>query len=909
MSRENVALAVFNRGIVDQRALARVDIKRVALAAEIQTNWIPRVIGSMTLRPGLEYIDSTRNDAEARHIPFVFSVNDTAIIEITDSVIRVRVDEQIIQRPSVSTTITNGNFTSDVSGWTDADEAGATSQFATGGYLDLEGTRFNAAIRRQEVTVAPADRNVEHGLKIVIERGPVTLKVGSTSGGDEYISETQLGAGEHSLAFTPTGNFHIELSSRTQYSVLVDSINVESSGDMTLTAPWKSGDLENIRWDQSADVIYVACDGYQQRKIERRGTRSWSIVKYEPQDGPFFDENITTLRLTPGALSGDTTLTASRALFRSTHVGALFKIRSIGQKVESAINGEGQFTSAIRVIGTGNSRIFTVNISGTWTATVTLQRSVDDQSSWTDVTTYTTNQSSVNFDDALSNQIVFYRIGIDTGDYTSGTATCTLTYSGGGITGICKVTSFTSSTSVNIAILNRLGQTTASEQWSEGLWSDFRGFPTSVALYEGRLWWAGQDRIVGSVSDAFESFDEDLEGDAGPINRTIGQGPVDFINFLLPLQRLIVGTESAEMSIRSSTQDEPLTPTNFNIKPASTQGSAPVSPARLDDRGIYVQRGGLKAYELAVLNLTSLDYSSSDLSVLVPDIGDPGIIHLAIQRQPDTRVHFMRADGTVALFMYLPTEDVRAWFNVETGDADRSDGVIEDVFVMPGDFEDVVYYVVRRQINGSTKRYLEKWALEEECIGGTYNCQADSFKMFINNPASATVSGLSHLEGESVVVWADGKCLRDASRNIATFTVSSGSITLTNAGSSYTASQGIVGLAYTAQYKSGKLPFAASLGTPLAQKQKITNIALILWNTHNRGLKFGRDFTNMDNLPRTIDGATADEDEIHKFITIPAVTFPGDTTQDARLFLEANAPRPATVAAAILGLATNERPA
>lgn len=906
MAQDNAPIAIFNRGIVDKRALARVDIKRVALAAESSVNWMPRTLGSMSLRPGLEYLDSTNNNAEAKHLDFVFSADDTAIVEITDSAMRVRVDEQIVTRNSVSTSITNGTFTTDLTGWTDNDEAGATSQFASGGYLDLAGTRFNAAIRDQQVTVATADQNVKHGLKIVIERGPVTFRIGSTSGGEEYLSDTELATGEHSLAFTPTGDFHLQFSSRTQYSVLVDSIAVESSGDMSLTAPWKVSDLDNLRWFQSGDVLFIACNGYQQRKIERRGPESWSLVKYETEDGPFRGINITTLTMTAGALTGDTTLTASRNYFKTTHVGALFRLRSVGQKVSQTLTAEGQWSNSIRVVGVGSSRVFDVDITGTWVATVTLQRSIDDESSWTDVTTWTANTDTTH-NDGLDNEIVYYRIGIDTGDYTSGTATAVLEWGGGGILGTCRVTGFTSTTVVNIAILNHIGQTTATESWYEGIWSERRGWPSAVAIYEGRLWWCGKDWILGSVSDAFASWDDEIEGDSAPIIRTIGVGPVDSINFLLGVQRLIIGTESQELTARSTTLDEILTPTNFNVKTASTQGSSPINAVAVDTRGIFVQRGGFRVYLLEFASLTSFDYSTGDLTTLVPKIGEPGIVRIAVQTQPDTRIHFLRADGTVAVLIFNPAEEIKAWVEIETGDADWINGVIEDVVVMPGFEEDVVYYVVKRVINGAEKRYLEKWALESECIGETYNCQADSFMMFINSPASATVDAADHLEGEEVVVWADGKCLRDTDGNIATFTVTSGTVTLTNNGSSYSASQGILGLSYRGRWKSGILPFAASLSTPLMQNQRISSIGLFLENTHNQGLKFGKSFDRMDNIPKVIKGASVDADDVHSDLALPPISFPGDTEVNPRLYLEANAPRPCTVKAAVLGIATYDK--
>ena len=903
MATEHSAISQFNRGLIDPRALARVDVKRVAMSAETQTNWIPRTLGSMSLRPGTEYIDSTYSDSEARHIPFVFSVDDTAIVEITDSIMRVRVDEAAVQRHSVSSAISNGTFTTDLTGWTDADESGAASAYATGDYLSLIGTRFNAAIRRQQVTVIQADRGVEHGLKIVVERGDVTIKVGSTSGGSDYIAERQLGAGVHSFAFTPSSDFHIELSNRAEAAAYVDSIAVESGGDMAIAVPWKVGDLENLRWDQSASVVYVAADGYQQRKILRWAQRSWSVVRYQPKDGPFRTVNTTTLTMTAGALTGDTTLTASRAYFDSEHVGALFELTSRGQKVSVTLTGEGQFSDAIRVVGVGSSRIFDLDITGTWVATVTLQRSFDDQVSWTDVTTYTTNQNTT-VNDGLDNEIVFYRIGIDTGDYTSGTATAVLEWSGGGITGHCRVTGYTSSTVVNIAILDHIGQTSATDNWAESVWSDYRGWPTAVALYEGRLWWAGKDWIIGSVSDAFESFDDEVEGDSGPIIRTMGSGPIDFINWLLPVQRLLIGLQSAEVSARGTAQDELLTPTNFNIKQASTLGSDRVRALKTDADAIFVQRSGLRLYQ-ASFDLTANDYAPRDLTVLIPDIGDPGIVHIAMQRTPDTRIHCLRADGTVAMLIFNPIEDVKAWVEIEVANSAAGAGEVEDIFVMPGDIEDVVYYCVKWTIASTVKRFLLKWSLEADCIGGDpFNEQADAFRMFINNPASATVSGLSHLEGESVIVWADGKCLRTSAGAIATFTVSGGAIALTNAGSAYTGTRGLVGLQYTGQFKSAKLPYAASLGSPLGENQQIKQIALICTNTHNQGLQFGRDFTNMDNLPKVIDGAAVDADDVHAFLDDGKVTFPGLSDTDTRLCLQATAPRPATVAAAILTITT-----
>jgi len=900
MGIENVGILALNRGLISRLGLARADIKRLSWAAETMTNYMPRVLGSMMLRPGLQYLGATKSNNKARHIPFVYAHDDLALLEVTDSVLRVLVSEAPITRAAVSTAFANGTFDTDLTSWTDADEGSATSAWATGGYLSLTGTYYSAAIRRQTLSVGSSDLNVEHGLRVVIERGPVTLRVGSTSGGDEYITETALGTGTHSLAFTPTGSsVYIQLSSLSLSAVLVDSIAIEAAGVMELPAPWSESNLGLLRYDQSGDVVFVACEGYQQRKIERRATRSWSIVKYETADGPFRVQNVTTTTITPSAISGDITLTASRALFRSGHVGALFRMTSVGQRVERDIDAENQFTDEIRVTGVGTARLINVEKGGTWTATLTLQRSIGEPGAWSDVTTYTTNPTTT-YNDGLDNQTIYYRIGVKTGGFGSGTIEAALSYSSGSLTGVARVKAVNSSTSATASVLKSLGGTGATEDWSEGAWSDYRGWPSAVAFYEGRLWWVGKGSFWGSVSDAYDSFDDETGGDSGPINRSIGSGPVDTINWLLPLQRLIAGAGAAEWSARSSTQDEPLTPDNFNLKAASTQGSGDVDAVRIDSAGIFVQRSRLRVFQLAY-NFEANDYTPTDLTNLSPEVCDPGVVAIAVQRQPDTRIHCVLSDGTVAILVFNRGDEVICWVKVET------DGDIEDVVVLPADIEDAVYYVVKRTINGSDVRYLEKWAREDQCQGGTVSRLADSFLVFTNSPASSVVTGLGHAEGESVVCWADGKCLKTADGAIATFTVTGGQISLTNDGAAYEATTGVVGLPYRARFRGTKLAYAAMLGSAFNQRKRVTHIGIIAADLHHKGLKYGPDFDHLDDLPGMEDYARVADDYVWSAYDKPPIWFPGTFSADARICLESNAPRCATIMALTLGVETHDK--
>lgn len=954
-------------------------------------NWIPRVLGSMMLRPGMAFLASSKDDAQAVHLPFVFSIDDKAIVELTDLAMRVWIDDTVVTRASVSTFVTNGAFDYTIDGWTDADEGTAksfwsgadtytypaaystdgeaamtmggasesTSEISSAGlatmtmvgttsalteagisadgvatmemvgdsdrtttreaamsadgsstmvadsrpfpegYLSLIGTGSAFAIRRQEVTVSLADRNVEHGINIVIDNGPVLFRAGTSAGDDDLFEEAVLDTGAHSLAVTPTtGSMFLEFKSRLAREVRVDSCSIESAGIMVVDSPWATADLRSLRWDLSGDVFFVACPGYQQRRIERRSARSWSVVLYAPEDGPFRTLNVSPTTITSDGLTGNVTLTASKPFFRSGHVGGLFEMTSVGQTVtDTASADDNTSTNAIKVTGVEETRGFSLTLSGFGTATVTLQRSFDEEATWVDVGTYTADTSTT-FDDGLDNQIIHYRLICKTGDYTSGNIVMTLAITTGGITGVARVTSYTSSTSVAAEVLSDLGGTDATEDWAEGAWSTHRGFPTSVAFHEGRLSWAGQDQWKLSISDAFDAWASSFEGDGGPIQRSIGAGPVDTINWLLSMQRLLAGAQMAEFSARSSSLDEPLTATNFNLKSAGTQGSAPVQAVKVDQAGVFVQRGGQRVYELA-WGGSGIDYETSHLSALVPEIGAPEIVKVVVQRQPDTRLHFIRSDGTVAMLVFDKLENVICWLEIET------DGVVEDAVVLPGDAgdkEDWVYYSVQRTINSETKRYLEKWAFESQVGNLAQSLQADSYVTY-SQAASATISGLEHLEGEDVIVWDNGVCLNDSSGEVATFTVSSGAITATHLGAAHLATTGVVGLPFTGSWESAKLvELMADLQANLTDDQLIKGLALILADVHAKGVQFGPSLTEseMNDLPEiSPTGATVDPDSVRTDYVMQMMAFPGGWTHDSRLCLLAKAPRPCTVLAAL----------
>jgi hypothetical protein len=1119
-------MLAFNRGVISRTTLARTDIERTRLSAEVMTNFLPKTQGPMLLRPGTKYIGSSLNDTGAAWIEFVASTTQTALLELTNEKMRVWLPSDtgntwetpvatgldvLLARPSVATALsitdtgwadvssggsvstqtasaipemeaettnrvkmtasssnvvalygglpwnagdralslewhdTGSDTVSSLPSWLNVDfDTGAvtgnyiavkkysirasfrsaaldnaprswrliTGNFDTGTYATdtgkwtLEDERsgqidwsvsekktftppgadtgtiearrhwrlyvtetdtgnvagdatkslviaevemftdadvsqqfiLNATARgsvakfQKRVIVATADRNKEHSLNIYVSRGPLNLRVGSAAGDDDYIRETDIGTGYHNLAFTPGSTFYVTVQNDKQVDRVIQKLQIGDSGSVEITTPWGSADIDNIRFDQSADVIYVDCDGVRPHKIERRGTgRSWSVVEYSPNNGPFLAARTSTAKLGMGAKYGNTQCYASQAFFRPTHVGTLFQITHEGQSGKWLLGNTDAATDPITVTGisdtgtpgTTNERRISFTVSGTHGGQVTVERSFDGpEFGFKRVTSdYVTSGSaqdtgsfSCTVDDKDDNVTVWYRARVSSA--TSGVATVESVHKNGSVTGTARITSYVSPTQVDVEILENFSDTGSSSNWIEGAWSGLRGYPTAVGLHEGRLAHGGGASIWASVSDDYENFSALVEGEAGPISRTLGSGPVDSINFLVSLLRLVAGTAGSEITIKASSFDETLTPVNAAAGAFSTQGSAQLRAVKLDSRALFVQRSRERLYMVGpgVSASAVNDYESSEMTILAPEILKPGVVSIAIQRQPDTRIHCVLSDGTVAILTYEPQEEVLAWSKwvTDTG----SNSAVERAMVLPGIEEDQVYYHVRRTIKGATKRFLERWALESECRGDTgLSWLADCAVSHRDTGGTLTVADFApHLGGQTIAVWANdtgqsnsvGKDMTPDDTGGTQQLLSldtGGDLTLTDSGWKHL----VGGLSYRADFKSTKLAYGAQGATAMTMKKRVARLALVLNQTHNNALFVGSDTGHLDPLPRIDDeGAQVDANKIYTEYDKLAFPVDGDWDEDSRLYIRAKSPRPATIMAALPRITTNE---
>lgn len=926
MTDQDKQIIAFNRGVISKIGHARIDLERYGMSAEEQKNFMPRVLGSMQLRPGVKFLNETNANTNtlSRHLPFIFTEDDTALIEVNEgATMRVIVNDELVFRPDVAATIDNPFFAgsqeqSPPLDWSIDDDPGCTS-YVLNADLYLRGSGEGFARCFQTVTVAAPDFGVEHALEITVSRGNCRVRVGSTVQGKEFFEYT-LGPGRHNLAFVPSGDFTVELANDDDFNTVVSGCNMDKNNFIEFFTPWSTeAQVRSLRWDQSGDRVYVGCEGVQQKVIERRDLRSWSLVDFVTDDGPFRTQNTGSVSLQVTEISGDydpnkpgvpgdaakwVRLVASEPIFETQlqqgvfGPGALFRAESSGQVVTNTKSGAGAdvFTDPIRVVGNGDARNVQIFIEGSFTATVKLQFAFDPSGPWNDQGATYNVPTSTTFNDQQDDTIIYYRLACLDADYTSGTVTMTLNYAGGSIVGICRVLQVLDETNARVAILKPFGSIEPTTDWAEGSWSGFRGYPNSVAIHEGRLWWAGRDRIFGSVSDDFESHDDETEGDSGPINRTIGSGAIRVINWMLSMARLILGTteNSANvagqrmdgnnpLSARSTNFDEPLTPTNFNIKTTSS-------------RGIYVDRTRQRLYEL-VYDIDIQDFKPTDLSIFAPDFNRAGILQIAVQMKPDIRIHCVRADGTVGVLVYDRAENVISWVDVEIGGPATT---VLDVAVLPGLVEDQVYYTIRNSATGNPNyQCLCKWSFEENAIGGLDNYMADLWGQYDDVATGVIPQGAPWLAGSTVTIWGDGAYRGDV------VVQADGTIDITGLPDMAAYSNIVYGLQYEGRFKSLKLASIEGIG--LLERKRVNKIGFLAQNLHYQGLQYGPDFNNLYDLPLVEKGQETAEDFIWDEYHEDNFGFGGEWDPDSRICLLAQSPKPCTLLAAIAEYQSVER--
>lgn len=887
----------FSSGEVSPAVSQRVDLARYQTALKTCRNFFVLPTGGVANRPGTKFVNTTKYaDKQSILIPFIFSAEQAYMLEFGEGYIRIYADGGVVQSQDTVATVTN----------------------ITDGIVG-----FSA--RRTITTAAPHGLSVNDSVffeNIVatgsfdINGGPWTvLSVPSST------SFRIIGSGD------PLGGY-------------------TSGGDVIANAeianPYSEDDLVNLRFTQSADVLTVVHPDYPPHEFRRLSADSFEFEEIDEfENGPFLDVNADeTIFVHASAVMGVVTLTSTTSIFTSDQIGSLFRLdekdlstvvpwepskllaadttnpfgimrRSDGKVyrcvTDQVASGEGTYTGTVRPnhdngvaadgdgqeiqslaqragvdweyvhSGFGIVRITAVGSGTSATAQVIVRLpetvvggATTANGPWTmtgDGSDTTLSIAGATSEDENQYEVTFDGVIQPTNTYSVNSSTDVLTFFTAPATGV----------SVSARQLSANNRTNV---WAFGAWSEDQGYPSVATYYQDRLVFAAttgrpQTEWASQVGD-YHNFGISsplLASDS--ISQTLNARQINAIRELVPLDQLIALTASSAWA--SPKRGEAWTPETIGFDPQSYKGCAPIRSVLVDDSAIYVQEKATKVRDLRY-SLEADKFSGGELTVLSRHLFSKTktIVDIDYATEPHGLLPCVRSDGVIGCLTYLREQDVVGWGRFDTL------GYFERVCVIPEDGRDAIYTIVRRTINGSTARFVERFSDREfeDLVDAFFVDCGLTFDGRENETTASTFSGLDHLEGESVVALADGNVITG-------LTVENGSVTLED---EYSVVH--IGLPYVCDVETLDVNIFGRESIRDTAKN-IPRISVVLQDT--RGLQVGSDENHLEEI---INRDTENYDEATQMINGVGKVYATNTWDSkGRIFMRQSYPLPATILA------------
>jgi len=623
--------------------------------------------------------------------------------------------------------------------------------------------------------------------------------------GTQYVAEVKDSSKETRLIpfeFSTTQTYILEFGD--QYIRFYKDNGQILSGGLAyeISSPYLEAELFDIKFAQSADVMYICHPNHAVRKLSRTGHTAWTLTEVDFQNGPFMDHNISTTTLAPS---------------------------------HTAVGSSGNLT-----------------LSST---------------------------TGVNNDQGWLSTDVGRLVHFKDGHY--------------------KITSVTSVTVAVATSIVAPSSSSADTDFALGSFSDTTGHPSCVTFFEQRLVFAATlsqpQTLFFSVSGDYENMDDNYHGtvaDDDAIIYTIASNQVNAIRFMTATRTLIIGTAGGEFAVSGGGTDIAITPTNILIKKQSNNGAANVDALAVGNATLFLQRAKRKLRELAY-NFDVDGYVAPDLTILAEHISEGGFKQLSYQQEPNQIIWCARNDGQLIGLTYQREQEVVAWHrHIFGGTFSSGNAVCESVATIPTDNSEYqTWVIVKRTINGSTKRYIEYMHNYDfdETDDTSFNF-LDSQLSYDGSPVT-TLSGLSHLEGQTVSILADGATHPDK-------VVSSGEITLNRS-----ASKVKVGLGFTSLLQTMRLDAGSQNGTSQSKTKRIYEITIRLYES--LGVEVGPDLNNMERIPFRSSADLMDSG-VGVFTGDKEVEFRGNYETDGFIFVRQDQPLPLTILSLYPKLQTND---
>lgn len=409
-------------------------------------------------------------------------------------------------------------------------------------------------------------------------------------------------------------------------------------------------------------------------------------------------------------------------------------------------------------------------------------------------------------------------------------------------------------------------------------------YPGCITFHEQRAFW-GRSRnrpngIWGSRSADYENMDfhRPLRSDDALALGLVATKLNSINKMISTKQGLLALTSNNIFLITGSDEDFISASPPPRAVPEAARGSSRLDPIRLDSVIIYqtsekevhtlgyeFQYDGIRTNDVTIfsrhlferLSLVSWDYA----------------------RLPGSVIWAVRSDGSALAMTWDQAQEVWGWTLIET------DGLFKGVCVVRENGEDRPYFLIERTIEGQPRLFIERMAsaLWEDQVDACYlDCAVTALNP--DGEPSAIVRGLGHLEGKTVMAFADGKIVPD-------LIVADGLVTLP-----FAAQKVHVGLPFTAQIKTLPLAMQTRAGWNIAKPQAVGSAVIRVVNT--RGILAGSSEDQLFQPKDRNDEAWGEPDAL--FTGDYEIDTAGVSGNEVTLIVRSSDPVPMTVSAILV---------
>jgi len=670
-----------------------------------------------------------------------------------------------------------------------------------------------------------------------------------------------------------------------------------------ISTPYLEAELFDLKFAQSADVMYICHPNHEAEKLSRTGHTSWSLTDVDFLDGPYLDTNISTTTITMSAHTVGTgrTMTASAVTginggsgFLTTDVGRLVRFRDGYGKITGRTNTTVVTVEILEDMGSSSASIdwslgaFSDTTGHPSCVTFFEQRLVFAATINNPQTVYFSKSGdyenmdaniggTIADDDAIiytiaSNQVNAIRFMTATRTLIIGTAGGEFAVSGGGADNAITPT--------NILIKKQSNHGAANID--------------AISVGNATLFLQRARRKIRELAYNF-----DVDGYVAPdmtiLAEHITEGGLTQVAYQQEPNQIIYATrEDGELVGLTYQREQQVTAWHRHI----FGGRFGIATITVSD---YANISTGTKLTLTKSDGTTVDFNSTT--------GTAGTNEFKTQTNNDTtatnlknainaHANFTATVSSAVVTVTETSHEATGYLTIKSFDTTRltatSEGkaMVESVAVVPTDDKEYqTWVIVKRTINGTTKRYVEY--LNELDFDQTDNTTfnfLDSALSYSGSPAT-NISGLTHLEGQVVSILADGATHPNK-------TVSSGAITLDRASKNVK-----VGLAFTSLLQTMRIDAGSQDGTSQGKTKRIYDITVRMFETI--GIEVGPDLSEMERIPFRTSANLMDEG-IPPFTGDKEVEFRGNYETDGFIYVRQTQPLPFTILSLYPRLVTND---